>query len=213
MENSKELKDLQEIKSMMKRSSRFLSLSGLSGVSAGIIALVSATIAYYLLAYEQNSYGADFYLLRPMVELGHHLNLLAQLSMLAVATFVLALLGAFYFSWRKARKYNYSLWDHTTRRMLFQLLIPLVTGGIFALIMINRNEGTLLAAVTLIFYGLALVNAGKYTLSEIQYLGIFEIILGLLAGFFPNFGLLFWAVGFGFLHIFYGLVMYYRYEQ
>lgn len=213
MENAKEYNDLQEIKNLMKRSSRFLSLSGLSGVSAGIIALISAAIAYYMLDFGPARYDVHFYLIRPVQEFDHQMTLFTNLFILAVATFVLALLFAFYFSWRKARKYNYSLWDHTTRRMLFQLLIPLVAGGIFALILISRNDGTLLAAVTLIFYGLALVNAGKYTLSEIQYLGIFEIILGLLAGIFTSWGLLFWAAGFGMLHIIYGLVMYYRYER
>jgi len=97
--------------------------------------------------------------------------------------------------------------------MLIHLFIPLITGGLFALILLYRNDSTLLASVTLIFYGLALVNAGKYTLGEIQYLGVFEIVLGLLAGIFTCWGLLFWAIGFGILHIVYGLVMYYRYER
>lgn len=213
MEKSKEYRDLQEIKSLMERSSRFLSLSGLSGVSAGIIALVAATIAYYILAVGRIKYDESFYLIRPMFELDYKLNLFPKLFILAVATFLLALLSAIYFSWRKAKKHNYSMWDHTTRRMLFQLLIPLITGGIFVLILLSRNDGTLLASVTLIFYGLALVNGGKYTLSEVQYLGIFEICLGLLAGIFTNWGLLFWTIGFGVMHIIYGLVMYYRYDR
>jgi hypothetical protein len=213
MENSKEFRDLQEIKSLMERSSRFLSLSGLSGVSAGIIALIAATIAYYLLDFGRIKYDESFYLLRPMAELGYKLDLLPKLFILAIATFLSAFASAYYFSWRKAKKYNYSLWDHTTKRLLFQMFIPLIAGGIFALILIDRNDGTLLAAVTLIFYGLALVNAGKYTLSEVQYLGISEILLGLMAGIFVSYGLIFWAIGFGLLHIVYGLVMYYRYER
>ena len=213
MEKSKEFKDLQEIKSLMERSSRFLSLSGLSGVSAGIIALIAAAIAYYLLDFGRIKYTTNFYLLRPMEEFSYQMDLLTNLLILAIATFVLALASAYYFSWRKAKKYNYSLWDHTAKRLLFQLFIPLIAGGVFALILIDRNDGTLLAAVTLIFYGLALVNAGKYTLSEVQYLGISEIVLGLLAGIFTCWGLLFWAIGFGILHIIYGLVMYYRYER
>ncbi|MBN2173620.1 MAG: hypothetical protein JW731_05790 [Bacteroidales bacterium] len=213
MKDTKEYKDLQEIKNLMERSSRFLSLSGLSGVSAGIIALIAAVIAYYLLYFGQIKYDESFYLIRPMKESGDELNLLPKLLILAIATFTLAFASAYYFSWRKSKKYNYSLWDHTTRRLLFQLFIPLVAGGIFSLILIDRNDGTLLASVTLIFYGLALVNAGKYTLSEVQYLGISEIMLGLLAGIFTHWGLVFWAFGFGILHIIYGLVMYYRYER
>ena len=213
MEKSKELKDLQEIKTMMERSSRFLSLSGLSGVSAGIIALVASLIAFYLLDFGRIKYDENYFLIRPLIELDYKLNLIPKLFLLAVVTFVMALTSAIFFSWRKAKKYNYPVWDHTTKRMLFQLLIPLITGGFFVLILLSRNDGTLLAATTLIFYGLALVNAGKYTLREVQYLGVLEIILGLLAGIYTSWGLLFWAGGFGVLHIIYGLVMYYRYER
>jgi len=213
MEDSKELKDLQEIKSLMERSSRFLSLSGLSGVSAGIIALIAAVIAYYLLDFGHVKYDQNFYLLQPMAELSYTLELLPKLLLLGVITFICAFSSAFYFSWRKAKKYKYSFWNHTTKRLLIQLFIPLIAGGIFSLILIEHNNGILLASATLVFYGMALFNAGKYTLSEVQYLGISEIILGLLAGIFVNYGLLFWAFGFGILHIVYGLVMYYRYER
>jgi hypothetical protein len=43
-------------------------------------------------------------------------------------------------------------------------------------------------------------------------LGITEIILGLMSSWLIGYGLLFWAVGFGVMHIFYGLMMYFRYE-
>lgn len=213
MEETKEFKDLQEIKSLMERSSRFLSLSGLSGVSAGIIALIGAAIAYYMLDFGKVKYDEYFYLLRPMSELGDKLDLIPKIVILAIATFLCAFSSAFYFSWRKAKKNKLTLWDHTTKRLLMHLFIPLIAGGFFALILIDRNDATLLASVTLIFYGLALVNAGKYTFGEVHYLGISEIILGLLAGIFTHYGLLFWAFGFGILHIVYGLVMYNRYER
>jgi len=67
------------------------------------------------------------------------------------------------------------------------------------------------APLTLIFYGLALVNASKYTLSEIRSFGIAEIVLGLIAMAFIGYGLLFWAIGFGLLHIIYGIIMHVRY--
>ncbi len=213
MEATKEFKNLQEIKNLMERSSRFLSLSGLSGVSAGIIALIGAAIAYYILDFGNVKYDENFYLLRPMAELGDKLDLIPKILVLAIATFCCAFLSAFYFSWRKARKNKLSLWDSTSKRLLVHLFIPLISGGFLALILIDRNDTALLASVTLIFYGLALVSAGKYTFGEVHYLGISEIVIGLLAGLFTNYGLLFWALGFGILHIVYGLVMYYRYER
>jgi hypothetical protein len=65
--------------------------------------------------------------------------------------------------------------------------------------------------LTLIFYGLALVNASKYTLSEVRSLGIIEIVIGLFAMHFIGYGLLLWAVGFGVMHIIYGIIMHIRY--
>jgi hypothetical protein len=209
MKKSEDFTDLQEIKNMMERSSRFLSLSGLSGVSAGICALMGAFIVYQILDFGQVQYDEHLYLLKP----APNGNIVFQLILVATGTFVAALGSALFFSYRKAKRNNLSIWDHTTKRLLLHLFIPLVTGGLFALILVYRNDVTLLASVTLIFYGLALVNAGKYTFGEVHYLGISEIVLGLLAGLITSFGLLFWVIGFGILHIVYGLVMYFRYEK
>lgn len=209
MEKSSDYKELQEIKQMMERSSRFLSLSGLSGVSAGIIALIGASIAYYIIRTNQIKYDEHFYLIGPFPQL----QVIEHLVLLGLCILVLALGSGLFFSWRKARKNGLKLWDHSSRRMLFHLFIPLLTGGIFSLILIENNDVTLLASATLIFYGLALLNAGKYTLKDVQYLGILEIVLGLLAGILTNYGLIFWAIGFGVLHIVYGSVMYLRYDR
>jgi hypothetical protein len=210
MNQSKDhIKELEEIKKLMERSSRFLSLSGLSGVFAGIFALIGAAVAYYILDYGAVKYDEHFFFLQPIREI----ELIWTLFLLAMAVLVLALASGFYFSWRKAKKKGLKMWDRTARRMYTHLLIPLLTGGFFCMILISWDGVNLVASATLIFYGLALINAGKYTLNEIQYLGITEVILGILAGIFVNFGLLFWALGFGVLHIVYGAVMYYRYER
>ena len=131
----------------------------------------------------------------------------------AILVLFFALGGALYFSIRKAKKNNQKIWNKTSKQLILQLFIPLLTGGIFSLILIWHHNIQLVASTTLIFYGLALVNAGKYTLNEIHYLGICEIILGLLSGVFLNYGILFWSLGFGVLHIVYGYVMYMKYER
>jgi len=71
----------------------------------------------------------------------------------------------------------------------------------------------LIAPVMLVFYGLALINASKYTLNDIRYLGYAETVIGLIACFFVDYGLLAWTIGFGALHIIYGLMMFYKYEK
>ena len=201
--------DLHTIREMMERSSKFLSLSGLSGIFAGVCALMGATIAWFFIL-DSGHIPYDEYLLSPGGPSNSGIRLYLALDAIMVLGF--AVLGAIFFSQRKARKAGQQFWTNSTRRLLVHLMIPLVSGGIFTLILVFRNNLDLVASVMLIFYGLSLVNAGKFTFGEIHYLGLTEIALGILACIFINHGLLFWTIGFGLMHIVYGTVMYYRHE-
>ena len=119
----------------------------------------------------------------------------------------------FFFTQRKAKKAGLKVWDKTAKLMLVNLFIPLLAGGAFCLIMLHHGVVPFVAPATLVFYGLALLNASKYTFNDIRYLGISEIVLGLIALYFIDYGLLFWAIGFGVLHIIYGTAMYFKYER
>lgn len=131
----------------------------------------------------------------------------------SIIVLILAVASATFFTIRNARKKGIPIWDKTAKRLLINILIPLVAGGLFCLILLYHGQIYLIAPATLLFYGLALLNAGKYTLNDVRYLGICEIILGLIASVFIGYGLIFWAFGFGVLHIIYGTVMYYKYEK
>ncbi|MCA6073480.1 hypothetical protein [Fulvivirga sedimenti] len=203
MENSKYAEDLREIREMMSRSSRFISLSGLSGIIAGLLALGGAWLAY-LIIYEPIS-TSDYS--RIVLTRQTALELLA----IAATVLVLSLLAGIYFTQRAARARNEKIWNVNSRRLLVNLAIPLITGGVVCLIFLFKGMLVVIAPLTLVFYGLALVNGSKYTLDEVRSLGIAEIILGIIALAFPGYGLLFWAVGFGILHILYGLIMKKRY--
>jgi hypothetical protein len=202
--------DLQAIREIMERSSKFLSLSGLSGIFAGVCALLGAAVAWFFILDSGQVQNSEY-----MGSAGGFLtsDIGFYLALDAILVLVFAFLGAVYFSQRKARKAGQQFWTNTTQRLLVHLMIPLVTGGIFTVILVFRNNLELVAPVMLIFYGLSLVNAGKFTFGEIQSLGLTEIGLGILAGIFINHGLLFWTVGFGLMHIIYGTVMYYRHER
>jgi hypothetical protein len=197
------LKDISEIRAMMERSSRFISLSGLSGVMAGIYALIGAYVAYQVI--HAGAGGEEAY--------GRSLTVIRYLLLDAVAVLALAIGTGIWLTTRRARQQGLKTWDSTARRLVINLLIPLVTGGIFALIMLYRGFTGVVAPSMLIFYGLALINASKYTLSDVRYLGIIEIILGLIASFMVGYSLMFWTLGFGVLHIIYGTVMYFKYER
>ena len=204
MDDLKYKDDLKDIKEIMNRSSRFISLSGLSGISAGIIALLGAYIAY------QTVYSHQ-------ISLGYRRAILANesittLLIIALLTLVLSIGSGIFFTSRKAKMNNEKLWDMQTKRLLINLLIPLATGGILCLMFLIKGYIGVVAPLTLIFYGLGLVNASKYTLTEIRSLGIIEIILGLVAFQFIGYGLVFWSIGFGFLHILYGIAMHIKYK-
>ena len=202
--------DLQTIREIMERSSKFLSLSGLAGIFAGLCALVGAAIAWFIvldsgnICFDEYMYGSDG---------SNGPTLRSYLALVSLLVLGLALMGAFYFSQRKARKAGLQFWTNSSRRILIHLLIPLFAGGFFILILLLQQNFVLVASAMLIFYGLALVNAGKFTFSELHYLGLTEIGLGILAGLFVHHGLLFWTIGFGLMHLFYGAVMYYRHER
>jgi general stress protein CsbA len=202
------LEALQDIRQMMQRSSRFLSLSGLSGIAAGVLALAGAFIAHRMIDKFYAEYNSvNGYSGENFRELKLHLFLLS------VAVLGLSLLSAFYFTWRKTRTDQTTLWNRTSRQLAISLLIPLVAGGLFVLSMLQHNEWRFVAPGCLLFYGIALINAGKYTLRDIHYLGITEIILGLIATQYLGYGLYFWAIGFGVLHIIYGFIMWWKYER
>ncbi len=200
-EKEQYIEDLKDIKDMMNRSSRFISLSGLSGISAGIIALVGAWVAHLMVYKSVLSRGFE------SITINSNTVLLG----IATVTLVLALIAGIFFTTRKARKNNQPLWDAQTKRLLTNLVIPLVAGGTLCLILLSKGLIGLMAPLTLIFYGLALVNASKYTFIEIRSLGIAQIILGLIASYFIGYGLFFWALGFGVLHIVYGIIMQSKY--
>ena len=207
-EQNQHLETLQDIKKIMERSSRFISLSGWSGVAAGLCALIGAGIAYQWLAGNYSDYnsrgsyaGSDFQ------------DLKTRLLILAATVLAAALVSSFYFTWRRAKHDNQSVWNFTSRRLIINMLIPLVAGGVFILGMLQYNDWRFVAPSCLIFYGISLVNASKYTLSDVRWLGFLEIILGLINMQFIGKGLYFWAAGFGVLHIIYGLLMWWKYER
>ncbi|MEW7291100.1 hypothetical protein [Aquimarina sp. 2304DJ70-9] len=201
MSTEEYLKDITEIKDMMNKSSRFFSLSGLSGIMAGIYALIGAAVAYYLVSIS----GRDYLILD-----GKIFNYIL-LDLFAVA--LLSIITAIFLSTRKAKKNNEILWNGTSRRLLTAFLIPLITGGIYIMIKIYSNHYGLTGSLMLIFYGLALVNASKYTIGNVKYLGYIEIVLGLICAIYPGYGFWFWVLGFGVMHIVYGSLIYFKHDR
>lgn len=213
MTTHEQLNDLREIRSLMERSSRFIGLSGLSGIAAGLCALAGATVTYIYLDVRpfEHAHQSYFDLALSASKWGVHYTkffiLVGSLTILAAISFGVL------FTTRNARQKGQNIWDTTARRLLLNLMIPLSAGGLYCLAMLLHGSIAYLAPATLVFYGLALINGSKYTLHDVYYLGLTEIALGIVAMFLLRYGLEFWVIGFGFLHIIYGTMMYFKYEK
>lgn len=199
-------KDIASIRNMMERSVKFISLSGLSGVIAGLYALAGASYVYYLIYYPYSPFGFRFFY-------ANESDVVTQMLTVAIIVLVLSIGTGFWFSHRKAKKLGMTIWNRASQQLMIDLIIPLATGGLFILILLSRGYYGVTAPACLIFYGLALINASRNTYSEVRYLGFTEIILGLISALIPGYGLIFWSIGFGVMHIIYGAVMHFRYDK
>ncbi len=99
------------------------------------------------------------------------------------------------------------------RRMLIYFATPLLTGGLVILLFWMKGWVAMAAPMSLIFYGLSLLHASHFTLTDIKYLGIIDVVLGLAAILWIQHSLLIWGIGFGIVHIGYGIYIYLRYER
>ncbi len=207
-DNNPHLDTLQDIKHMMERSSRFISLSGLSGIGAGICALGAAVYTQRLFSslksgptrYQEFAY-----------ETGTDLRV--KLACVGGITFIAAFGIAYLFTYLRTNKTGASLWNGTSKRLVWNTMIPLLIGGMVVIRLLNLGEVGLIAPSCLLFYGLALINGSKYTLTEIRWLGYSELILGIINLWMIGYGLILWAIGFGVLHIVYGAIMWWKYEK
>jgi len=196
------IQDIAEIRSMMERSSKFLSLSGLSGVLAGFYALTGVYLAYSLYGFRPteiitNKQASDF----------------SEVVVIALLVLILAIGTAVTFSYRRATSKGEKIWNSTSRRLLVNVSVPLVAGAGLALVLFSKGFVGLIPSITLLFYGLALFTGGSFTFNEIKFLGVIQILLGLIAAYFVEYALIFWAVGFGFTHIIYGIYIHIRHKQ
>lgn len=199
------VKEIASIRNLMEKSSKFISISGISSVLIGTYALLGAAYAYYeIYGFDSQMGYRDHYVNEPVI--------IVKLLVTAMLVLFASIFTGVYMAIKKAKSNRQSIWNTTSRSLLYAMAVPLCTGGLFALISIFKENYTTVASILLIFYGLALTAGSNYTFNEIKGLGILEIVLGLLALLFPGNGIIFWALGFGVLHIIYGIIVHKKYE-
>lgn len=219
-EQEEQLKAITEMRDLMNKSSRFISMSGWSGVSAGLFGLIASFLFYRSLGdmffdfplsgdvFANNRYGEGATVTTVLAAI----VMVQTLAIIATVTLVSAVFSAWFFTWRRAKKLGLSMWDDTARRLTLNFFIPLAAGGGFCLVLASHGMIGLLPGATLLFYGLALLNASKYTFNDIRYLALMEIGLGFIASAYYQYSLVLWGIGFGVLHVVYGILLYFKHE-
>lgn len=206
MKQQELIKEIGHIRALMEKSSKFMSISGLSGVLIGCYALIGAMLGYATVyGFKSTVAYRDFYLTDD--------GILYKLVLIAGLVLLLSVFTGWFMAKRKAEKAGQSIWNTTSRGLFVAMAIPLGTGGLLSLILLYKEYYGMIASTLLIFYGLALTSAGPFTFREVRWLGILQIVLGLIALCLPGYGIIFWSLGFGILHIIYGLIVHKRYER
>jgi hypothetical protein len=191
----------------MEKSSKFISLSGWAGIFAGVFALMGSYIALTYLDFNPQSLSVD-----PESYFFQKAQIFSVIQ-LALLVFLLAISFALFFTHRRAKIKDELLWTPTAKRLVMNMAVPLFTGGILILLFISKGFIGFIAPFSLLFYGLALYTISKFTFDEVKILGLIEILLGLISVYKVSLGLLFWAIGFGVVHIIYGIYVYFKYER
>lgn len=192
MNKDKALESVNEIKELMEKSSKFVSLSGMTAVMAGAYSLVGA----YVVAQVFNSEAS-----------------LAEMIVVASLVLVTSVVTACILSCYKTRKTGQKIFSRLTYRTLWNFSLPLLVGGLFCIaLLVHKNYGVI-SSVMLLFYGLSLVNVSKFTYSNVAWLGYAFLFLGIVDCFFEGYALMFWTIGFGGFHILYGILFYLQYER
>ena len=152
MDKDKALESVFEIKELMEKSSKFISVSGIAAILAGIYALAGAYIATQVIT-------SDMYLS----------DTLKLMAIIAMAVLAAAAVTAGILSYCKSQKMGQKFFSRLTYRALWNFSLPMLTGGVLCISILMHEYYDILASVMLLFYGLALVNVSKFTYSSIVW--------------------------------------------
>lgn len=200
------LESINEIRSIMERSTTFVSLTGLSGVMAGLYGILT----FVIVSYKLDSMILDSNTIFRMIT---ERELQLFLVVVAAVSLSVTLLTALGLTIRKAGKRGLGVWDSVSRRFALHLFLPLGAGGLFTIALAYHGQLQLVCPAMLLFFGLALLSAARYVQMDMLWLSLIEICLGLAASFWYESGLIFWGVGFGLATLLYGILMYFKYER
>lgn len=199
MDKESALKDLYEINSIIDRSKRYTSISGVSIGIAGVFAIIGLFMANGVLKGEFGNFTTSQRELVCMYIFG--------------LVLVLSLLVMFILSSFKSVKSGEKIWNDKALKCLYSFFYPIATGGILSFLSYQNQQSDVVLSIQLIFYGLACIAGSPFSFKEFKWLGIGCLILGITSVVFPYYNLIFWGIGFGLFNIGYGLYIHFKYEK
>ena len=214
MEPSQPEKDISLIKNLMEKSSKFSNLSGYAIATTGLLALLGAVFVYFDLGISiSEKYISYAELINQTGNANSTYTKIKLLVIIASLILLTSLLILYVTAKLKSERHDINLFNSSFSRALKSLFIPVLSGGIFCGFLILHKMYGLVAPATLIFYGLGLISASKYSYNELELLGYLELLLGTIASYYMGSGLLFWMIGFGIGHIVLGFFIHYKYDK
>lgn len=203
MKHQQHLENLSELKGILSRNTRFLSFSGLAGVIAGVLALIGQTVAVM------------YYLSHPEIDITKKLAPEHAIVFLTISAAIMILsVGVGYVLTNKnIKKTGEKLNSGLIKNTLLNICLPIAVGGVMCLMAYMQGHNMVIPSYMLLFYGLALFGGSKYSFDDLKMVGSAFILLGMVSYFDPSLSIFTWGLGFGILHIVYGLQIYFQRER
>jgi len=185
--HTRAMDNLRFIRETMERAGAFTAVPGWGGFAMGVSALAATVFAA-----RQSSAGA--WLAIWLIE-----------GVFAIA------LGAWTMK-RKADSAQLPLLSAPGRRFLLSFAPPLLVGALLTLVLYEAGLTRVIPGTWLLLYGTGVVTGGAYSVRVVPLMGMCFMLVGAVALFCPfSWGTALLGVGFGGLHVVFGIIIARRY--
>lgn len=203
---------LSDIRNMMERSQKVMFLNGTSGVLVSVWALLGAVMVSGIL------YGSVWPLwgstALPLREINSERFIWA--TFFFGCTFIASCITVWLMSKHRAERKGLEFkLDAGAKQLLRTFFTVMIIGGLFCLTPFGNGHWELVPGYMLAFYGLALVviSPMAFRISIIKYFGFIQITVGLAALILPQYGMMFWTIGFCILHFIWGIWFHFVFDR
>lgn len=181
--HARAMDNLRFIRETMERATPFTAVSGWGMCAVGVFALVATAVA-------GPEPGAPHWLPTWM------------------ATLVASVLLSAWAIARKARRAQVPLLSGAGRKFLLAFSPPMLVGALLSVVLVRADEAALLPGTWMLLYGTAVMAAGTFSVRVVPAMGAGFLLLGAAALLVaPPWASLLMAVGFGGLHLAFGVAI------